>query len=280
MIKKVIYTDHSNDILVKYFHDINKYPILTNDEINSLIPSAQKGNKEAIDMICKSVLRFVITIAKQLQHKGVPLMDLISEGNIGILEAIKKYKVEKEIPFIYYAIHWIKQKMYIAIYGTNKSIRITFVQNMRINKIIKTSAKFQQDFQREPSPEELEELTEIPLKEIKILLPYLDKIGSLDSTIETSDSETSLKELIPGDYESQDDTLHSEFLNKKLYKVLDKLTLRERAVICLLYGINCQQMYLPDIAKMFGVCDERVRQIREKALTRLRRYKRFFTEIL
>lgn len=280
MIKKVIYTDHSNDILVKYFHDINKYPILTNDEINSLIPSAQKGNKEAIDMICKSVLRFVITIAKQLQHKGVPLMDLISEGNIGILEAIKKYKVEKEIPFIYYAIHWIKQKMYIAIYGTNKSIRITFVQNMRINKIIKTSAKFQQDFQREPSPEELEELTEIPLKEIKILLPYLDKIGSLDSTIETSDSETSLKELIPGDYISQDDTLHSEFLNKKLYKVLDKLTLRERAVICLLYGINCQQMYLPDIAKMFGVCDERVRQIREKALTRLRRYKRFFTEIL
>lgn len=280
MIKKVIYTDHSNDILVKYFHDINKYPILTNDEINSLIPSAQKGNKEAIDMICKSVLRFVITIAKQLQHKGVPLMDLISEGNIGILEAIKKYKVEKKIPFIYYAIHWIKQKMYIAIYGTNKSIRITFVQNMRINKIIKTSAKFQQDFQREPSPEELEELTEIPLKEIKILLPYLDKIGSLDSTIETSDSETSLKELIPGDYISQDDTLHSEFLNKKLYKVLDKLTLRERAVICLLYGINCQQMYLPDIAKMFGVCDERVRQIREKALTRLRRYKRFFTEIL
>ena len=90
MIKKVIFTDHSNDILVKYFHDINKYPILSNDEINQLIPSAQKGNEQSIDLICKSVLRFVVTIAKQLQHKGVPLMDLISEGNYGILTAIKK----------------------------------------------------------------------------------------------------------------------------------------------------------------------------------------------
>lgn len=280
MIKKVIFTDHSNDILVKYFHDINKYPILSNDEINQLIPSAQKGNEEAIDLICKSVLRFVITVAKQLQHKGVPLMDLISEGNIGILEAIKKYKVDKGIPFIYYAIHWIKQKMYIAIYGTNKSIRITFVQNMRLNKIIKVSAKFMQEHLREPSPEELEELTDFPLKEIKILLPYLDKVGSLDSVIEASDSETTLGELLPGDYVEQDNDLHKEYINKKLYKVLNRLTLRERAVICLLYGINCQQLYLPDIAKLFGVCDERIRQIREKALYRLKKYKRFFEEIL
>lgn len=279
MIKKVIFTDHSNDILVKYFHDINKYPILSNDEINQLIPSAQKGNEQSIDLICKSVLRFVVTIAKQLQHKGVPLMDLISEGNYGILTAIKKYKVEKEIPFIYYAIHWIKQKMYIAIYGTNKSIRITFVQNMRLNKIIKVSAKFMQEHQREPSAEELEELTGFPLKEIKILLPYLDKVNSLDTTIESNDSETTLGELLPGDYIGQDADLHKEYVNKKLYKVLNKLTLREKAVICLIYGIQCQQMYLPDIAKLFGVCEERIRQIKEKALSRLKKYKRYFIEI-
>ena len=135
MNKKIIFTDKSNELLVSYLKDISKYKILGNDEILELVKKAQTGDKKAIDAIVQSNLRFVVTIAKQYQNRGIQLMDLISEGNIGIMKAIEKFDPDKGVPFLSYAVWWIKQCIYGSIYWHGKDIRLPMSQQLLVNTI-------------------------------------------------------------------------------------------------------------------------------------------------
>lgn len=277
MIKQVIYTDRSNDLLVRYMHDINKYPILSNEEINNLIPLAKNGDAKAIDKICKSVLRFGITIAKQYQNKGVPLMDLISESSFGILEAIKHFDVSRGNTFSAYAVWWMRQKIFIALYETGRLMRIPNSQHVMFSKILQFMTKYLKENQFEPSIELISEGTGLKEKEIKTVLNSFVFPVSLDTPV-GEDEDTSLYEITPSDTRDIELDANQSYITKEILKIINQLSARERDVIKLYYGIEVNPVDLHYIATLFGLCDERARQLKEKALSKLRH--RFKKELI
>ena len=161
MNKKIIFTDRSDSLLTSYLKDISRYPILDSDEIIRLIGEAQKGDDIAREKIIKSNLRFVVTIAKQFQNRGIPLMDLISSGNEGLMKAIDKFDPTKGVTFLSYAVWWIRQSIYNSIYWQAREIRLPMSQQLLVISILDATNKFLQSHDRNPSSEELSEITDL-----------------------------------------------------------------------------------------------------------------------
>ena len=183
MIKKIIFTDRSDSLLNSYLRDISKYKILEYSEINELIKKAQEGDEKAREKVVNSNLRFVVTVAKQFQNRGLPLMDLISSGNEGLMKAVDKFDVERGVTFLSYAIWWIKQSIYNSIYWQAKEIRLPMSQQLLVNAITDCIDKFLKEYHRQPSPIEISELTEIPVEQIDFLAQYSNKLVSVDEFI-------------------------------------------------------------------------------------------------
>lgn len=271
MNKRIIFTDRSNELLTSYLRDISKYKILDGSEITNLIRKAQKGDEVAREKVIKSNLRFVVTVAKQFQNRGIPLMDLISEGNYGLARSIDKYDPDRGVTFLSYAVWWIRQSIYNSIYWQSREIRLPMSQQMLVISILDATNKFLQSHDRNPSSEELSEITNIPREQIDYLAQFSNKLVSVDDFIGGDEENSQICDIIPDGEDSLDEKINKSYVTSEIEKFLNKLTIRERDLLCMLYGIGMSPVNPKVIADMYGVGGERIRQMKEGALAKLRR---------
>lgn len=277
MNKKIIFTDRSDSLLTSYLRDISRYPILDSDEIIRLIGEAQKGDDIAREKIIKSNLRFVVTVAKQFQNRGIPLMDLISSGNEGLMKAIDKFNPTRGVTFLSYAVWWIRQSIYNSIYWQAREIRLPMSQQLLVISILDATNKFLQSHDRNPSSEELSEITDIPREQIDYLAQFSNKLVSVDDFIGGDEENSQVCDIIPDGEELLDEQVNKSYVTKELENLLSKLTIREHDLLCMLFGIGMAPVNPKIIADMYGVGGERIRQMKEGALAKLRR--RFFNQL-
>lgn len=271
MNKKIIFTDRSDSLLTSYLKDISRYPILDSDEIIRLIGEAQKGDDIAREKIIKSNLRFVVTIAKQFQNRGIPLMDLISSGNEGLMKAIDKFDPTRGVTFLSYAVWWIRQSIYNSIYWQAREIRLPMSQQLLVISILDATNEFLQSHDRNPSSEELSEITDIPREQIDYLAQFSNKLVSVDDFIGGDEENSQVCDIIPDGEELLDEQVNKSYVTKELENLLSKLTIREHDLLCMLFGIGMTPVNPKIIADMYGVGGERIRQMKEGALAKLRR---------
>lgn len=270
-MKKIIFTDHSNELLTSYLRDISKYKILPQEEIACLIKQAQAGDDKAKDKVIQSNLRFVVTIAKQFQNRGIPLMDLISSGNEGLIKAVYKYDETKGTTFLSYAVWWIRQCIYNSIYWQAREIRLPMSQQLILINIVDATNKFYQEHHRSPSSEEIAEIIDVPCSQVDYLSQFFNSSVSVDDYIGNDDENSQICDIIPDGEPLLDDVVNKEYLRKELDLILSDLSIREHDLLCMYYGIGMPAVNKKIIANMYGVGDERIRQIKEGALTKLRK---------
>lgn len=271
MNKKIIFTDRSDSLLNSYLKDISKYQILDSSEITTLIEEAQKGDKIAKEKVIKANLRFVVTIAKQFQNRGIPLMDLISSGNEGLIKAVDKFDTTKGVTFLSYAVWWIRQSIYNSIYWQSREIRLPMSQQLLVISILDATNKFLQTNHRNPSSLELSEITNIPREQIDYLAQFSNKLVSVDDFIGGDEENSQVCDVIPDGEPPLEDIVNKGYVTDVLEKTISKLTVREHDLICMLFGIGMNPVNPKVIADMYGVGGERIRQMKEGALSKMRR---------
>ena len=271
MTKKIIYTDYKDELLNSYLKDIAKYKVLDSSEVAILISKAQAGDEKARNQVITSNLRFVVTIAKQYQNRGIPLMDLISAGTEGLIKSVDKFDVSRGTVFLTYAGWWIKQCIYNTIYAHGEEIRLPISQRLLVIKILDTTNKFIQTHSRNPSIEELAELTGIETSQIDFLSQFSNKVLSIDDYVGGDEDGNQLCDVIPDNEPLLDEQINKKFVLADLDNMLDTLSNREQDLIRMLFGIGLDPVEAKDVADMFGVGKERIRQMKEAALGRLKK---------
>ena len=271
MTKKIIYTDYKDELLNSYLKDIAKYKVLDSSEVAILISKAQAGDEKARNQIITSNLRFVVTIAKQYQNRGIPLMDLISAGTEGLIKSVDKFDVNRGTVFLTYAGWWIKQCIYNTIYAHGEEIRLPISQRLLVIKILDTTNKFIQTHSRNPSIDELAELTGIETSQIDFLSQFSNKVLSIDDYVGGDEDGNQLCDVIPDNEPLLDEQINKKFVLADLDNMLDTLSNREQDLIRMLFGIGMDPVEAKDVADMFGVGKERIRQMKEAALGRLKK---------
>ena len=263
-------TSRDSQSLDKYLQEIGREQLLTVEEEVELSQRIRKGDRRALDILVKSNLRFVVSVAKQYQNQGLSLPDLINEGNVGLIKAAEKFDETRGFKFISYAVWWIRQTILQALAEQSRIVRLPLNQVSAVNKISKAITKFEQEFERKPSPEELAELVnELPEK-INDSLRASGRHVSVDAPFVEGEDNSLLDVMENSDAPSADNTLISESLAMEISRALDILNERERDIIELSFGIAQPEMTLEEIGDCFGLTRERVRQIREKAIRKLR----------
>ena len=271
MTKKIIYTDYKDELLNSYLKDISKYKVLDSSEIAVLISKAQTGDEDARTKVITSNLRFVVTIAKQFQNRGVPLMDLISAGTEGLIKSVDKFDVNRGTVFLTYAGWWIKQCIYNTIYAHGEEIRLPISQRLLVIKILDETNKFIQQHARNPSSIELAEITGIEASQIEFLSQFSNKLVSVDDYVGGDDEGTQVCDIIPDNELPLDDQINRKLVFENLDHMLNALSDREHDLIRMLFGIGMDPVEPLQIADMFGVGKERIRQMKESALKRLKK---------
>lgn len=262
-------TDRSDTALKSYLKDISKIPLLTPEQEKEIAAKAKLGDKKAIDKLVTSNLRFVVSVAKQYQGQGIDLIDLINEGNMGIMEAAKRFDVDRGFRFISYAVWWIRQSIVSALSSQSRTIRFPSNQVHLISKINKTIAEFEQKYERKPSNEELENILGIPSEKISYILSASSKTVSVDSPLK-DEEEGTLVDVIPNHNSPHtDEALREESKNKEIAMILKRLSYREHDIIRMFFGLGCDSMTLENISTKFGLTSERVRQVKDSAIKSL-----------
>ena len=263
-------TSRDSQSLDKYLQEIGREQLLTVEEEVELSQRIRKGDRQALDTLVKSNLRFVVSVAKQYQNQGLTLPDLINEGNVGLIKAAEKFDETRGFKFIIYAVWWIRQTILQALAEQSRIVRLPLNQVSAVNKISKAITKFEQEFERKPSPEELAELVnEVPEK-INDSLRASGRHVSMDAPFVEGEDNSPLDVMENTDAPAADHTLISESLQLEISRALDILNERERDIIEMSFGISQPEMTLEEIGDRFGLTRERVRQIREKAIRKLR----------
>ena len=259
--------------LDKYLNDIGKIPMLTADEEADLAQRIRAGDKEALEKLTKSNLRFVVSVAKQYQNQGLSLSDLINEGNVGLMKAAKRFDETKGFKFISYAVWWIRQSILQAIVEYSRIVRLPLNKVGSYNKVNEAYVSFVQKFEREPTHEELAELLDVPPKEIANMLKGNGRHLSFDAPISGDDGDSTMLDLISSDQnDSPDENLMEQSLKEEVAQGLSILSVREVEVLSSYYGLNgMKSMTLEEIGELYGLTRERVRQIKERAIRRLRK---------
>nr|DAR76247.1 MAG TPA: DNA directed RNA polymerase subunit [Caudoviricetes sp.] len=266
-IKRSI-TDRSDTALNSYLKDINKIPMLSREEEIEVAKKAAKGDSKAKERLVTANLRFVVSCAKQYQGQGIPLIDLISEGNIGLQEAVNKFDVNKGFKFISYAVWWIRQAIMHALNEHSRLLRLPRSQILQLNQITKASKEFEQSNGRLPSTKELSDLVEIDESKVEQLLNLNIKPTSYDNPI--GEESGTLIDLIPNqNIENTDATLFKESKQKEINSILNLLTDREHDILIMYFGLNGDSLTLYEIADKFGLTHERTRQIKNNAINKL-----------
>lgn len=264
-------TNRESASLDKYLQEIGKEDLITVEEEVELAQRIRKGDQEALDKLTKANLRFVVSVAKQYQNQGLSLPDLINEGNLGLIKAAEKFDETRGFKFISYAVWWIRQTILQALAEQSRIVRLPLNQVSAVNKITKAMTKFEQEFERKPSADELAELVnELPEK-ITDSLRASGRHVSVDAPFVEGEENSLLDVMTNPDSPMADKGLVSESLSTEIDRALGVLNEREKQIIERSFGINNQpEMTLEEIGETFGLTRERVRQIREKAIRKLR----------
>jgi RNA polymerase primary sigma factor len=260
--------------LDKYLNDIGKIAMLTPEEEVKLAQRIREGDQDALDAMTRANLRFVVSVAKQYQNQGLSLSDLINEGNVGLIKAAKRFDETKGFKFISYAVWWIRQSILQAIVENSRIVRMPLNKVGSYNKVNDAYISFVQEFEREPSDEELAELLGITSREVQVMLRGNNRHVSLDAPLAGSEDgdATMLDVMIPEESGEPDLKLMAESLREEVALGLNILSPREMEVISSYYGLNgYQALTLDEIGELYGLTRERVRQIKERALRRLRK---------
>ncbi len=266
-------TNRESQSLDKYLQEIGKVPLISVDEEAELARRIRQGDEEALEKLVKANLRFVVSVAKQYQNQGLPLTDLISEGNLGLIKAARRFDETRGFKFISYAVWWIRQSILQALAEQSRIVRLPLNRVGALNKINKVLARLEQEYEREPSPEEIAEAmegTHTP-EEIAEILRQAGPHVSLDSPIAPGEETRFIEVLEDTEMPQPDQVLMQESLKQEVAKALATLEEREAQILRMNFGIDQRYpMTLEEIAEKLGLTRERVRQIREKAIRKLR----------
>lgn len=267
-------TNRSSEALDKYLVEIGRVPMITVDEEIELAQAIKKGGREgerAKEKLVKANLRFVVSVAKQYQHQGLGLTDLIDEGNIGLVKAAEKFDETRGFKFISYAVWWIRQSILQAIAEQSRIVRLPLNQVGALSKINAEISKFEQENQRRPSVQELSHLTNIEASKIDQTIKADNHHMSIDAPFQEDDDNSMADVLASGDDTRADKQVDYESMSKELDTVLrNVLKDREITIIRECFGIGCHEKGLEEIGDQLGLTRERVRQIREKSIVKLR----------
>jgi RNA polymerase primary sigma factor len=263
-------TNRESASLDKYLQEIGKEELITVEEEVELAQRIKKGDQLALEKLTRANLRFVVSVAKQYQNQGLSLPDLINEGNLGLIKAAEKFDETRGFKFISYAVWWIRQSILQALAEQSRIVRLPLNQVGSLNKINKAFSKFEQEHERKPSPEELAESLELPADKVADTLRVSGRHISVDAPFVEGEDNSLLDVLINNDSPNADRALMMESLAREIERSLATLTERESDIIRMFFGIGCQEMTLEEIGERFGLTRERVRQIKEKAIRRLR----------
>ena len=271
-IRKIAVESESLD---QYLREISAYPLIDRDEEAELARRIRRGGEDALNKLVRSNLRFVVSVAKRYQNQGVSLADLINEGNIGLMRAAQKFDETKGIKFISYAVWWIRQAILQALAEQSRIVRVPLSRAGTLHRIGKRSSTLTQELGREPTLEEIAEELELSEEEIKHTLAMAQTHLSLDAPLVPGEDGQLLdyvsNEFAPG----PDEELYTEALSRSIEEALDTLSEREAKVLRLYFGLgDTEPLTLEQIGERFGITRERVRQIKERALSRLRHQSR------
>jgi RNA polymerase primary sigma factor len=265
-------TNRESQSLEKYLQEIGKVDLITPEEEVQLAIRIKQGDQRALEKLTKANLRFVVSAAKQYQNQGLSLSDLINEGNLGLIKAAQRFDETRGFKFISYAVWWIRQSILQALAEQSRIVRLPLNKVGLSNKISKAYSQLEQEFEREPSTEELAELLDIGTEEVETTLGVAARHVSVDAPFVDSE-DNSLLDILenPNSVAADSDLYHRESLSCEIERSLSTLTDRQRDVIMLYFGIGVSNpMSLEDIGEKFSLTRERVRQIKDKAITKLR----------
>ncbi len=266
-------TNRESASLDKYLQEIGREELISVDEEVELAQRIRQGDERALEKLTRANLRFVVSVAKQYQNQGLSLPDLINEGNLGLIKACDRTgirSVMRSFKFISYAVWWIRQSILQALAEQSRIVRLPLNQVGSLNKISKALSKFEQEHERRPSPEELAEKLDVPVDKISDTLKVSGRHISVDAPFVDGEDNSLLDVLTNDDSPMADSTLTQESLSKEVDRALRQLHEREREILKMFFGIGCQEMTLEEIGAKFDLTRERVRQIKEKAIRRLK----------
>ena len=265
------FTNRENHSLDTYLQEIGKVDLLTAEQEIELAIKIKKGDTEALEILTKANLRFVVSVAKQYQNQGLPLGDLINEGNLGLIKAVRRFDETRGFKFISYAVWWIRQSILQALAEQSRIVRLPLNRVGALSKIGKTYSDLKQEFEREPSPEEIAEVLEMDVDDISQAIKISGKQVSFDAPFSLGEDNNLLDVIENNQEPAPDDKLLSESLKQEIKSLLDILPEREAEVIRLYFGLDGEYaLTLEEIGETFNLTRERVRQIKEKAIRRLR----------
>ncbi|MFZ9956626.1 MAG: sigma-70 family RNA polymerase sigma factor [Flavobacteriales bacterium] len=266
-------TNRETVSLDKYLHEISKEGLITADQEVELAKRIKQGDAKALEKLTRANLRFVVSVSKQYQNQGLTLSDLINEGNLGLIKAAQRFDETRGFKFISYAVWWIRQSILQALAEQSRIVRLPLNKIGSINKINKTFSLLEQEFEREPSTDEIAEALDLPVDEVNESLKSNSRHVSMDAPLGDESDAGNMYDLMTSDDSPRPDfNLLDESLKEEIKRTLDTLTPREADVIALYFGLGSENasLTLEEIGEKFDLTRERVRQIKEKALRRLK----------
>src|SRR3989449_405065 len=259
------------DILDQYLHEVSKTPLLTQKEEIALARKVRAGDQEAMQELVKRNLRFVISVAKKYQNRGLPLTDIIGEGNVGLLTAARKFDPDQGVKFISYAVWWIRQAILAALARQGRTVRVPLNRTADLSRIVRTAEYLRQTLRREPTPEEIADATKLSLEVVQSLAALNTGDVRLDAPLDPDGDRSLIERFIAEDLPDTEDQAMDRFLSDEIEQALNTLQRRDAKVLRLYFGLDGGREHtLEEIGGMLGVTRERVRQLRDRALKRLR----------
>jgi RNA polymerase primary sigma factor len=263
--------EHERDILDQYLHEVSKTPLLTQKEEIALARKVRAGDQECMQELVKRNLRFVISVAKKYQNRGLPLTDLIGEGNVGLLTAARKFDPDQGVKFISYAVWWIRQAILAALARQGRTVRVPLNRTADLSRIVRTAEYLRQSLRREPTPEEIADATKLSLEVVQSLAALNTGDVRLDAPLDPDGDRSLIERFIAEDLPDTEDQAMDRFLSDEIESALNTLQRRDAKVLRLYFGLDGGREHtLEEIGGMLGVTRERVRQLRDRALKRLR----------
>lgn len=266
-------TTRDSKALDRYLQEIGREDLISVQDEVDLARRIREGDQKALDKLVRANLRFVVSVAKQYQNQGLSLPDLINEGNLGLIRAAQRFDETRGFKFISYAVWWVRQSIFQALAEQSRIVRLPLNRVGSLNKINKERSKFEQEFERIPSAEELAERLDIPADQVADTMKVSGRHISVDAPFADGDENSLLDVLINDDTPTPDRVLNQESLSKEVDRALQQLDERERNIVKMFFGIGGQEMTLEEIGAKYDLTRERVRQIKEKAIRRLKSQK-------
>ncbi len=265
-------TNRETISLDKYLQEIGKVDLITAEEEVELAKRIKQGDQEALERMTKANLRFVVSVSKQYQNQGLSLPDLINEGNLGLIKAAQRFDETRGFKFISYAVWWIRQSILQALAEQARIVRLPLNKIGTINKVNRTFAELEQKYEREPTADEVAEAMDITTEDVKTSIKHAGRHVSMDAPLSNDEDSSNMYEVFKSEDNTNPDTeLLTDSLRKEIERALATLTIRESDVIRLYFGLGQKQpLTLEEIGERFDLTRERVRQIKEKAIRRLK----------